>query len=80
MRFTITIKELLDKGASLIIDDELSVKELQELARIAREYNEDKDCKFKRHITIQARNKGLEDLKRIAAEGNGCITIDISGR
>ena len=69
MRFTKTIKELLDKGASLIIDDDLTVKELQELAQVASKYNEDENCKFKRHITIIVRNKGLEDLKKIAAEG-----------
>lgn len=72
-----SIKELLDKGANLIIDDELTVKELQELAQIAATMDKDKD---KRHITIIARNKGLEDLKRIVSAGNGCVTIDVSGR
>ena len=80
MRFKKTIKELLDKGASSIIDDELSVEELQKLAQIANKYNEDEKSKFKRHITIIARNKGIEDLKKIAAEGKGCVTIDVSGQ
>ena len=82
MRFKKTIKELLDKGASLIIDDELTVEELQKLAQIAKKYNENENenNKFKRHITIIARNKGIEDLKKIALAGNGCVTIDVSGR
>lgn len=86
-----TLKELLDKGASLIIDDELDVEELIEIAKIAKEYNKKSvdlekkgdlagSRRSKRHITILARNKGLEDLKKVAKEGDGCITIDVSQR
>ena len=43
-----SIKELLDKGASLIIDDELTAIELQELVKIAKKYN--KDSKILREL------------------------------
>jgi hypothetical protein len=65
-------KELLDNGANLVMDDNIPVEDLRFLAQSA--------FKGKRQITIIARDKGLEDLKRIASDGKGCVTIDISSR
>ena len=63
------IKELLESGANLIIDDQDSEEELQYMAKLARE-NE-------RNLTIIAGRWHLEALKRIARSGEGFVTFDI---
>jgi hypothetical protein len=65
-------KELLDNGANLVMDDNIPVEYLQFLAQFA--------FMKRRQITIIAREKGLEDLKRIASDRKGYVTIDISSR
>jgi len=72
MKFnTQNIKELLDKGANLIIDDDMPVEELRYIAQIA--------ANNEREITIIAQKWNLEDLKRIASDGKGYVTLDIKG-
>ncbi|MDO9340671.1 MAG: hypothetical protein Q7T72_09135 [Bacteroidales bacterium] len=65
-------KELLDKGANLVIDDDMPAEGLRDLAQLAKNN--------KRHITIVVRNTKLEKLKNIALEGEGWVTFDISSR
>ena len=63
------VKELLESGGNLIIDDQDSEEELQYMAIQAKE-NE-------RQLTIVAEKWPLESLKRIAKAGEGFVTIDI---
>ena len=63
------IKELLEKGANLIIDDDLPVEELRYIVELAF-MNE-------KNITIVAKRWHLEALKKIALDGKGYVTIDI---
>ena len=63
------IKELLEKGAHLIIDDSLPMEELRYIAQIA--------AQKEKNVTIIAQQWHLEALKRIASDGKGFVTIDI---
>ena len=63
------VKELLEKGAHLIIDDDLPEEELRYIASLAKEND--------KNVTIVARRWHLEALKRIAKDGEGFVTIDI---
>ena len=72
MRFTKQgYKELLDNQANLIISDGLSVEDMKSLAKNAWE--------AKRNLTIRSTETNLEDLKKIAAEGKGFVTIEVIG-
>jgi len=63
------IKELLDSGVNLIINDSHTLEELQYMVKIATE-NE-------KNITIIAKKKGLEDLKKIASAAKNNLTIHL---
>ena len=63
------LKELLDKQANLIINDNLSIEELKFLAKYA--------CDKKLQLTIRAHEKSLEDLKKVVSFGKGYITIQV---
>jgi hypothetical protein len=72
MRFTKQgYKELLVNKANLIISDGLSVEDMVSLAENASE--------TKRNLTIRSTETNLEDLKKIAAKGEGFVTIEIIG-
>ena len=63
------VKELLDCGANLIINDSYPVEELQHLVKYAAAKN--------RQINMISNNKGLEDLKRIARAADNNLTINL---
>lgn len=57
------VKELLEKGDHLIIDDSLPEEELRYIAKIA--------AKEEKMLTIVASKWHLEALKRVANDGKG---------
>ncbi len=70
MKFTSQgIKELLDSGSDLIFYDNHPVEELKYLVEVALEN--------KRHITIIARTKGVQDLKKVISSADGNLTIQL---
>ncbi len=61
------IKELLENGANLIIYDNHPVEMLKSFVAI----------KNRKHITIIARSKGVEDLKKVISSSNGNLTFQL---